>query len=551
MDSKGEEVCKRASSAFQRKQSLNTFWQETAEHFYPERATFTVEREPGEDFASKLYKSDPILFRRDFAGWLGSVLRPKGRDWFMPRARQDEVNKRTSVQTYFESRAATTRNLIYDIRSQFITNMVSCDHDYATFGNSSMSVEERQDKSGLRFRGWHLRDCAWAENYDGEIDTHWRQFKQTIRNLCSRERTHGWSIDKKLKDKVDKHGDDKVNCLHVLMPIFDYDYDRKLRKKAKGRNYISLYIDMDNKHVMSEVPQFEFNYAISRWFRIPESPYAFSPSVVACLPDARTIQTMTWSILEAGEKAVEPPIIAINEAILGGVNTYAGGVTWVDKQYDERSGEALRALDLGKNPQLGEALLQGIRGTMMDAWYLNKLFLPPVSDGEKMTAAEIARRDAEYLRNAQPIIDPAEQERNGWVLDITMQMAMRLGYWGSREDVPQELRGQEIDLTYDNPIEDARKRAKANSYRESAEIIAMQKEIDPTIIAQFDSEKAFREAITGVAPPDWLLDEDEAKAATAEAAKGMEESQALGEAATIADAAGKVMGKGQPQQMAA
>lgn len=553
MNKNGEEICRQAASAFQAKSNLNIFWQESAEHFYPERATFTVEKLPGEDFASKLYKSDPILFRRDFAGWLGAVLRPKGRDWFMPRARQAQVNERTSVRSYFESRAATTRNLIYDIRSQFIAQMVIADHDYATFGNSVMTVEERQDKSGFRYRSWHLRDCAWRENYDGEIDWVARKFRQSIRNLCSRERTHGWNIDPKLKEKLQNSGETLVNCLHVLMSIYDYDYDSKLRRKAKGRKWISLYIDQDNNHIMSEKPVFEFNYAISRWHRIPESPYAFSPSVIACLPDARTIQTMTWSILEAGEKAVEPPIIAVNEAIIGGVNTYAGGVTWVDTQYDERTGEAMRALDLGKNPQLGEAILQGIKGTMMDAWYLNKLFLPPVEGGEKMTAAEVSRRDAEYLRNSQPIIDPAETERNGWVLDLTMTMAMRLGYWGSFEDMPRELRGQDIDLTYDNPIEDARRRAKANAYRESAEIIAMQMQIKPEVVAQFDSEKAFREAITGVAPPDWLLDEEDAKAATEEAAADQQANQALGEIATVADAAGKVMGKGAPpqQQMAA
>lgn len=556
LDPKGDEVCRQAEEAFKAKENLDLFWQETAENFYPERADFTIDRLAGEDFASKLYNSQPILFRRDFAGWLGSVLRPKGRDWFMPRARIDQINDSTQVQAYFERRAKTTRNLLYDIRSHFTSSQVQADHDYAAFGNSVCSCEERTDKAGFRYRTWHLRDCAWRENADGDIDTMFRKYKLSVRQLCEREQTRGWSIHSKVKDKLTNAGGDKINCLHVAMPLIQYDYTRKTKRvKAGPLDWISLDIDMINRCVMAEKLLPWFPYAVSRWHRVSSSPYGFSPSVVCSIPDARTIQVMTWSILEAGEKAVEPPLVGVREAIQGGVNTYSGGITWVDRLYDERTGEALRALELGKNPQLGEALMEAMKGTMMDAWYLNKLFLPPMGDGDKMTAAEVARRDAEYLRVAQPIIDPAEQERNGWILDLTMTMAIALGYWGPPDQIPRELKGQDIDITYDNPIEDARKRAKANSYRESAEIIALQAQIEPTVISQFDSNKAFREAIQGVAPPDWLLDEQDAEEARGQAQAQAQTEKMSGDLAMAAEAAGKAAPalkaiQGEPQQAA-
>jgi hypothetical protein len=544
LDARGKDLTSQASEAFGKKGSLDSFWQEVAENHYPERADFTVSRAIGEDITSRLYSSEPILFRRDFGNFIGAILRPKGRDWFLPRARSDKVNELTTVRAYLEPRAKTTRSLLYDSKSQFVGSMKAADHDWVTFGNSAQTIEERQDKSGIRFRTWHLRDCAWRENYDGDVDTVFRRFKVKVRNLVGREKA-GWKISQKVKDKLAKSPDDNVNCLHIMMPADSYDLVRRRRRYET----ISLYVDEDNNFLMSEKDVPEFNYAISRWAKIDGSPYAFSPCVVASMPDARTLQTMTWSIIEAGEKAVEPPLVGVNEAVLGGVDIRAGGLTWVDQRYDERTGAAIRALQLGGNPEFGEALRQGITNNLNSAWHLDKLFLPQT--GPQMTAEEIMRRHDEFLRSTEPIIDPAETERNGAVLEIVIPMAMRLGYWGSLDEMPKELRGEHVDFSYDNPIEDARKQSKTMAYRAAAEINTIAAQSHPESMAQFNADKAYRDAISGVCPPDWLLSETDGEQAVKDAKGQADASAAAAEAAQLAMAGAKAMPSGaQPQQQA-
>jgi hypothetical protein len=44
-------------------------------------------------------------------------------------------------------------------------------------------------------------------------------------------------------------------------------------------------------------------YRIPRWQTVSGSQYSYSPATVAALPDARLIQAMTFTLLEAGEKA--------------------------------------------------------------------------------------------------------------------------------------------------------------------------------------------------------------------------------------------------------
>lgn len=522
---RGTDICAQAADAFGKKGNLDHFWQTTAENHYPERANFTVTRSIGEDITSGLYSAEPILFRRDFGNFIGSTIRPEDREWFTPRVRNDTINNLQAVRSYLEPRARTMRSLLYDRRSQFSRAMTMADHDWAAFGNAVTSVEIRDDKSGLRFRNWHLRDCAWRENFDGEVDTMYRRLKVKVRAMCakSRAQVNRWDICPKVTERLEKNPDEDVNVLHVEMPVWDYDLTRKRRLYPEG--WISLYVDEDNKWQMSEKNIRSFDYAVDRWFLISGSPYAFSPCVVCSMPDAQTLQTMTWSIVEAGEKAVEPPLVATQEAVLGGVNITAGGITWVDKAYDEKTGEALRALDLGGNPQFGEVLRQQITANLNSAWYLNKLFLP--QNNVAMTAEETARRWDEYLQVAQPVIAPAESERNGNMLEISIPKAIDMGAWGPITDMPRELQGQHVDYSYDNPLQDARKRAKTMAYKEAAGVIEISSKITPHAIAHFEGEKAFRDAISGIAPPDWLKSEDEGY----KAAKEMDTANTMGQAA--------------------
>lgn len=522
--------------AFGRLGNLRQLWQDTADNFYPERATFTTTKIPGESFASNLYDSNPIIMRRDFGDWIGATIRPKGRPWFGFRARDEKVNARQRVKVFLTDRAETTRNLMYDDRSQFVPSMKEADHDYVTFGNSVMSVEDREDKQGLLYRCWHLGDCAWEDNPDGVTHKMFRRYRMTAENLKLRSKILGWKVPERiLRMCDDKQGHVEINCMHIVMPADLYDMPTK---KRRGMEWVSLNISVDEgqKAIMSEAMRPVFNYSVSRWFKLSQSPYAFSPAVCCSLPDARTVQSMTWAIIEAGEKAVEPPLVAVREAILGGVELYAGGVTWVDGKFDQRMGDALKALELGKEPQLGVAMRELIMKVMGDAWYINKLFLPPPAN-QPMTAEEVSARTAEFLRVSQPVIEPAETERNGKIIDITVELAQYLGYWGDPDEMPEELAGRDVGIAYDNPVEDARKLAKTQAYGQLVQLAESSMAVDQTLPANIDWQTAFREAAQGVAPPKWILPEEKGKKAVVGAQQQQQVKAAaeqIGQAATVA-----------------
>lgn len=535
------QVLQRSGAAFTKKAPLNSFWQSVAENHYPERADFTTGAQ--EDMTSGLYSSEPVLFRREFGNFIGSVLRPKGKKWFNVVPQNTQLRDLIKVKTYLEPKSDMMRGLLYAKRANYTRAMHVADHDYATFGNAVGSVTETKDLKGVSLRTWHLRDCAWLQNDEAQVDTLFRKFEPTVRDLVAKEKA-GWELSPKLDALKSKELDRKIPCLHVEMPIINYDYSIK-RPKFE---WVSLYYDLDNNHLMSFKNIPEFDYFVDRWFLIDGSQYALSPCTVCSMPDARSLQVMTWSIIEAGEKAVEPPLVATHEAILGGVNFSAASITWIDKNYDERTGEAIRALELGGNPQFGEVLRQSITQNLNAAWFLNKLLMPQTYD---KTAYEANRLHEEFLRAMHPIIEPAEAERNGNHLDVVFNKTVRLGLWGDPKEMPEELRGEDIEYTYDNPMEEAIKQESSFAYKSAMEINQIAKEFDPKVIAQFNHQKAYRDAIAGVAPPDWLLSEDEAQEAVDQANEAETMDGAAQQMAMMSEAAAKATPRASPEKVAA
>src|SRR5262249_31538881 len=155
-----------------------------------------------------------------------------------------------------------------------------------------------------------------------------------------------------------------------------------------------------------EIPQRWLGYVIDRWATISGSQYAYSPSAIYGLPDARMLQQITLTMLEAGQKATDPPMIAVSEAINGGVNVGAGMITWTDADYEERTGEVLRPMEMRFDGiRYGAEREERVSGQLDAVFFLNQIRIPQIT--KEMTAYEASKLYEEFQRNALPLLEPA------------------------------------------------------------------------------------------------------------------------------------------------
>jgi hypothetical protein len=504
---------------FGKRGSLLSLWQDVAENFYPERADFTTCRNVGDEMARNLMTSYPVIARRQLGDSFGAMLRPSAKEWFHIRTSRPDKEDTTSKQ-WLEWASKFAKNVMYDKRGMFNRATKEADHDFAAFGQACISVELNPDRDGVLYRAWHLRDVAWMEDATGRITTIYRKWKPTAADLCKLFK----NVHPKVRQKLEKTPFDEVNVIHCIMPSENYEGMEGGKKHSQP--FVSCYIDVDHDHEMECVGSWTPHYVIPRWSTVSGSQYAHSPAVVAGLPDARLIQQVTRVLLEAGEKATNPPMVAVQEAIRGDVSIYAGGITWVDAEYDERLGEVLRPMTHDKSGlQFGMEWAQDLRTQLADAFYLSKLNLPPVG-GPDMTAYEVGQRVQEFIRNALPLFEPMEQDYNGQICDQTFELMMH-NVPEIRQSVPKNLAGAEIDFQFESPLRDAVEKIKVGQYMEAQQVLAAAIQLDPSVALIVDNQKATRSVLEAVVPAAWLRTDADVQKMAAEQAAQAQSQQLL------------------------
>jgi hypothetical protein len=316
-----KDIIEQGDKLFSAKGPLDSLMQKIADHFYPERADFTTQRSMGDEFASHLMTGWPVLMRRELGNSVAAMLRPRGKKWFRARTDSEQVNQDPEARAWLDWASDTQMRVMYARSSQFMRATKEGDNDFITFGQAVLSREVLPDGSGLLYRCWHLRDCAWCENERQEVDTIHIKWEPTIREL---KRLFPGKLAGNLETELAKNPYRKVKCRRVVLPSDSYDL---VQKKGRKLPYVSLYIDCENEVILEETPLANFPYTIPRWVTVSGSQYAYSPATVVGLPDARLLQDITLTLLESGQKAVDPPMKAVHEAVIGGLNAQAGGLS--------------------------------------------------------------------------------------------------------------------------------------------------------------------------------------------------------------------------------
>lgn len=507
-----------------------SLYQEIADNFYYERADFTTKRELTEELGSHVMTGFPAMCRRDLGDTFSGMLRPRSKPWFKTQMLDDRLNEQPRIRQATEWIDTRMRREMYAPPAKFVRATKEGDHDFAAFGQAVIEPRMNLANTGLLYRCHHLRDTAWCENAELAIDKVYLKWCPSARQLVQQfPKTAHTRVKDCLRDDPDK----EVQCRRMVLPADDYDSygvsEEDRRRGPRNGPFVSIYVDADNEAILEEVRLWEIPFVIPRWVTIPGRAYAVSPAVNIALPDARMLQRMALTIIEAGEKAVDPPLLATSEVVRSDIQIFPGGVTQIDREYDERLGEALRPLPQDyRGLQFGMEMIQDVREQLMRAFYLNKLNLPQA--GPDMTKYEVQERVNEYIRQALPLFEPVETEYNGGLCNLTFNTMLRAGFFGSMENLPPELQGQEIRFAFDSPIQSATDRAKAIAFQEAGELLAMAAQLDRGAINRVNIDTALQDALRGVqAPATWVRSDEEVQDA-------QEHEQAMMEAAGTAQA---------------
>lgn len=551
--SRSRELIEQGNRLFEKRSPMLNLWQEMALQFYPIRADFTASQELGTEFASHLMSGRPLLAQRDLGNALSSMLRPRGKQWAHASTMHERINKDAAAKQGLDAISERLLKIFGYQHSQFMRATKQGDNDFITFGQCVIEPTVSRDRGYILYKSWHLRDTVWCE--DAEL-----KLKRVDRNWCLEAVELGKMFPGKLAPAVantlKQDPYKELNCRHIVLPADEYDLSAYSGKRINKTRFpfVSIYVDIDNDAVLEELPRRRLGYVIPRWVTPSGTQYAHSPATVVALPEARLLQQITLTLLEAGQKAVDPPLKATREAIQGGVNYFPGGVTWVDAEYDERLGKALESVhDFGSaDLRSAEIRAQKIEELIHEAFYLNKISLP-VLDNKQRTGYEVSKILEDYIRGALPLFEPVEVEYNAALCEETFNLGIDHGAFADLfGNLPGLLKGQDVIWTFESPLQAAGERAKSEAFVTSMNLLKLAAEIEPDVKHDLDLSKAHRDAQLGSgAPSDWIVPKEQADAAKdeeRELASAAAAAQAVGGVAGVAgqvgDAASRLQGAG-------
>lgn len=530
-DARAKELLDIGDRQFTKRQPLMGLWQEIGDNFYSVRAHFTREPQIGENFGEHQYDSYPELLRRMLGDSISAMLRPRDRPWFKTITGFEPVDNDTGNKRVLEEVTNRMRRRMYFPKSGFIRSTKQGDHDFTTFGQCVLSVDENEDRDRMFIRPFHLANVCWLENSEQEIDHAHLKDKMTARQM---KRKFGEkALHSTIVKACEKEPDREFNYRIVILPSDEYDYRKSKRFKENDEKrrptgnhklpFVACYVDADNKHVMDEAPRLLFPLVIPRWIKLTGSAYAFSPATTIALPDGRLAQQLARILLEAGEKAIDPPLMADEEAVRE-ANIGAGRITWVQADAQRKVRDLIDSFDIRYDLNAGLAFRQDLREMLTKAFYIDKLTLPPV-EGEKMTAFEVGRRLEEFVRQALPLFEPMEDEYNSKLLDA---IYAQLEVLGEFSDLPltDDLRDAEIKWQFESPIQTASNKMVVEKFAEALRLHATGAEMGAASPLRLD--RALSDAMKATdSPSAWIMTADEF-----EEAKQVEEQKKL--AATLA-----------------
>jgi hypothetical protein len=487
----------RGDQLFTEKDSFNALFQAQAEIFYPERADFFGDRAYGDERYDGIFTSVPQRMRRDMANNLGAMLRPRGKEWFKCVVRPDALMEPKPHKQWLERSTRTLRNIVYYAPANFTRAMAEGDNDYVCFGNAIIRHTYNQDRTGLLFSCVHLKDCAWAENHEGQVDELHDRMNLTLKQavgLFGKD-----NLPKEWRDKCDEHPEQKVKVQRCVAPLELYDYEKGERPRKQAK-YLSIYMacEVDEKEAGLGEGYFNwFPYLVRRWMTVSGEAYGRSPCAGVALADARTLNVAQQALLKSVEWKVDPPKVAAHDAVVGEINLRAGAITYYDATaMGDGNRKVIENLESG-DPRFGIELTDRLQLAIGRSFFQDLLKLPE----KQMTAYEAGKWIEEYVRSAAPVFEPMEAE-NATLMDGVFE---RSAEQGAFEEAPEPLQGAGINFEFETPLSQAYRELRAQQASQLVTDMAVQAELSPDSLDNIDWDEVTRGRMETL-PTDWARD---------------------------------------------
>ena len=311
---------------------------------------------PGQQTGQEIYDDTAMLARKILVDGMVGYLCSRNQPWFalelpgkfnFPRTsgmrswNGRRVDEYPQVQKWLQDSqdvmySAFNRSNFYDVVPQFIS-------DGATVGTGYLLIEENIKNASIAFTVPHFRECFIAENQFGKVDTTYRVYNMTLRQLAQKFGTEAMQrIDDRFEQEYKNNMYSERQILHAVYPRADFD---PTKIDARNKQWESVWVyrqrgkliesagttsssPVNDVHILSEGGYDSMPMIAWRWDKNSDEIYGRGPGHDSFVSVALSNQMGRTNLITA-HQAAEPPLIAYAD-MRNALQRGPGGVTYVE-----------------------------------------------------------------------------------------------------------------------------------------------------------------------------------------------------------------------------
>ena len=373
--------------------SLETRWQQLKDNRAKFEANWTEAQtyadnvvmnwgKPGEvPSRPKRFTSKPFQYNKTLvAGILGYAVSPS-LVWFKLGMENTNLLKEYGVKDWLEQ--CESELLAMFNRSNFYKETNPAVKDSTCIGHGVLHIEEDIENARIRYTHFPSNELFLDVNANGDIDTCFRWYADTLRNIVDFFGEDNVSDNMRRDIKEPSHWNDSHEILMCVYPRKSYN---PKYKDAKNMPYACVYLDLVNHHILKESGYREFPFAVFEWERYSGFAYSSSPAQDA-MPDIKALNIIKKSSLQIAQTSAEPPMMASQE--MHDIDLSPRGITYLPTK-DSR----LEPVRTGENYPITLQELANYEQAVKD-WFYVDYFLALQERNQQMTATEVMELQGE------------------------------------------------------------------------------------------------------------------------------------------------------------
>jgi len=397
--------------------------------------------------------------------------------------------------------ASFLRGNFYDVSLDVIRDCVS-------IGTVTTMMEEDINTGKTIYTVPHFRECYIAENRYGVVDTNYRVYPFTLRQMVDK---FGLERMKKAIRDFDniykKNPYEEKQILHCVYPKQDYDFSL-IGNASKPYASEWYLMEGDKTPVFLGDGGYDYKSCITwRWRKNSDEWYGRSP-VWDAMVDVLTANQMGETNLIAGHKMAEPPMIGPSD-LRNKIRSMPGGWTFMESWHRDRAPMPMNTgIQIPFPRELQERLDQKINEHLHTGFFL--LLSQAAMARVELTATQTIEMTAEKAAILGARTARAESEFLNPVHDNQFEIERRAGRIpGPPQILLDNIGDSNIEVDYLGPLPQAQKRLfKTQGIRAGMDFIANMSQAYPEILDILNVDETGKEVLKGYGFPAKLINDD-------------------------------------------